>query len=159
MIRYVRQRVRDVRSAPAIVLAGLVLRAAATGLLAMGVTGIIFIGIRYRLGDAALAADADRAPLSAERCNDLLAQYPEQPDCYSAETAHHADEALQVRFGAAALGVLALAGFGAIAWRSGAWRRRSRGLDLMALATFGLLVRPRGGRRAGTGIRRAEARG
>src|SRR5581483_740664 len=131
MIGYAEQRLLDIRSASLVVLVGLALRVAATGLTAIGVAGVVRAAIGYRFGDSVIAADSSGGRLPAERCAGLLAEYPSKTDCAAAEMAHHADEAVEIPLAAGAIGLVALAALGLLAWRSRAWRSRGRDLDAL----------------------------
>lgn len=91
----------------------------AVGLLAIGASGVLSMGMRSLFGDRFVAGDLPGVTYTPERCRDFFEYHPEASSCAAAATAHHADEVESYRVAAGALGVVVLGG---LLW----YRRRSR---------------------------------
>jgi hypothetical protein len=89
---------------------------AAVGLLAIGASGVLSMGMRSLLGDRFVAGDLPGVTYTPERCREFFEYHPEASSCAAAATAHHADEVESYRLAAGALGALVLG-----AWL---WHRR-----------------------------------
>lgn len=81
------------------------------GLLAIGVSGFVCAGLRWRYGANAVAGDTLSPSLSAARCADLRGYELQALTCSQAELEHHADEVVLYRELMLPLGVLLAIGY------------------------------------------------
>jgi len=95
----------------------MVWKLAAVGLIAIGLSGVLSIGMRAAWGSAFVAGDPTGVTYTPARCADYREYHPSAATCAAAASAHHADEVEQYRVLAGVLGVAAF-GF----WR---WKFRS----------------------------------
>jgi hypothetical protein len=112
-------------------------RLVAVGLVAVGLSGLLALGMRATMGSSFVAGDGAGVTYTSTRCAELEALVPGAPSCGAAASAHHADEVALYRTGVGLLGALALAAW----WAS--MRRRSSALPpdlepVLAAAAFGL---------------------
>jgi hypothetical protein len=91
------------------------------GLLAIGLSGVVSLGMRAVWGDDFVAGDPIGVTYTPARCADFHEYHPEAPTCRAAAASHHTDEVVDYRIAA---GVLGLVGLAAWWWLR---RRRSRG--------------------------------
>ena len=116
----------------------------AVGLLAVGVSGVLSMGVRAALGSRFVAGDPIGVTYTPARCADFLEYHAESSTCEAAASAHHADEVQFYRVVAGVVGVGALA-----IWRWKIRRPLSRlsvelvpaiGAAVFGLVGVGLLV-------------------
>ena len=123
-------------------LAGVIVLAT-VGLLAIGASGVVSLGMRAAFGDHFLAADVQGVTYTATRCADFERFHPEVSTCDAAATAHHADEVVDYRIAAGVLGLAALGAWFALRRRLGAPPRpfvATTGAAVFGLAAAGLAV-------------------
>jgi len=106
----------------------------AIGLVAVGLSGVLSMGLRATLGSSFVAGDPVGVTYTPARCADFLEYHAESRSCEAAASAHHADEVQFYRLAAGVLGVGAL-GF----WR---WkvRRHSSRLPIELVPAIGAAV-------------------
>ena len=90
---------------------------AAVGLIAIGASGVLSMGLRSAFGSRFVAGDPVGVTYTAVRCADYREYHPEAATCAGAASAHHADEVEMYRVLAGILGVIGL----------GVWRWKLRG--------------------------------
>jgi hypothetical protein len=89
---------------------------AAVGLIAIGLSGVLSMGLRAAFGSSFVAGDQIGVTYTADRCADFLEYHDEARTCEAAASAHHADEVVVYRVAAGLAGLIALA-----VWR---WKLR-----------------------------------
>ncbi len=88
------------------------------GLVTIGVSGLVGWVAAAFAGKDFVAGNPTGTVISASRCRDYLGFHPESADCYRAAVAHHFDEFVGYHLDALALGVIVLAGWSLVRWRS-----------------------------------------
>src|SRR5205085_1471638 len=83
----------------------------AVGLLAIGASGLLSMGLRAAWGSEFVAGDPPGVTYTAPRCADYERFHPEAGTCAEAAAAHHADEVETYRVAAGVLGLLVLGGW------------------------------------------------
>src|SRR5262249_15595651 len=104
-------------------LSGALVQLAVIGLLAIGVSGLVAMGMRATLGARFVAGDVAGVTYTHQRCADLAEYHPEAGTCTVAAALHHADEVETYRIAA---GVLGLVGGAALALHAHRGRARRR---------------------------------
>ncbi len=99
-------------------LLGTLVLLAGIGLVAIGISGVLALGLRATVGADYVAADPPGVTYTATRCADFLEYHPEARTCEAAAAAHHADEVADYRIAAGILGAALL---------GGRWLARRRG--------------------------------
>jgi hypothetical protein len=81
----------------------------AIGCLAIGLSGVLSVGMRAAFGDAFVAGDPSGVTYTQARCADFAEYHPESAGCTAAANAHHADEVEIYRIAVGVLGLIGLA--------------------------------------------------
>ncbi len=76
--------------------------------LAIGFSGLLIVGFGSVFGKDFISGDGADVVYTSERCADYFRFHPEDKDCYSAATAHHYDEVVNIRGGIGVLGAMVL---------------------------------------------------
>jgi hypothetical protein len=93
----------------------------AVGLIAIGASGALSMGMRAAMGSRFIAGDTVGVRYTPARCEEYRQLRPEAPNCSAAASAHHADEVEQYRAAAGVVGVVALTAWWVLFGRR--WRR------------------------------------
>ena len=111
----------------------------AVGLIAIGASGVLSMGLRAVFGSSFVAGDPVGVTYTPRRCADFVRFHPEAASCSAAASAHHADEVEEYRVATGALGLLVLGGW-AVARRRGPRRHNLGVLPDAFSATVGATV-------------------
>ena len=84
---------------------------AAVGLIAIGASGALSMGLRAAFGSSFVAGDPIGVTYTPARCADFRRFHPEAGSCTAAANAHHADEVETYRAATGVLGLMVLAGW------------------------------------------------
>ena len=76
--------------------------------LAIGFSGLLVVGFGSIFSKDFISGDGAGVVYTSERCADYFRFHPEAKDCYSAATAHHYDEVVDIRGGIGAVGSMVL---------------------------------------------------
>jgi hypothetical protein len=127
---------------------GVAARLGATGLLAIGGSAILALGMDLAFGESFVAGDPPEITYSKARCADYLEYEPNAGTCEQAATLHHFGEVVQYQGAAGVLGAVVLAAY-LWARRRWRWMRERRalppgfeatiGASMFGLAALGLL--------------------
>ena len=118
---------------------GAAFRLGITGLIAIGVSGLLGWGVGTVFDEELVAGDSYGVQYTAERCADYFEYEPQASSCEEAATLHHFHEAVGYRLSAGLLGVAALAIYGLLRrwWK---WMRARDPLPEGFEATVGMSI-------------------